>query len=171
MLRIRAERAEDIDAIRAVNAAAFDGPNEAALVDALREAAAPFLSLVADDGGEIVGHICFTPVEVERPDGAIVVVAGLAPMAVRPDRQNQGIGSRLVEAGLDECRRAVFPAVVVLGHPAYYPRFGFEPAAPRGLRSDYDVPDPVFMVLELVRGGAAALQGVAHYHPVFRDFE
>src|SRR5687768_576190 len=106
MLRIRTETPSDFDAIRTVNELAFGRPNEALLVDALREAARPFLSLVADVDGEIAGHICFTPVEVERADGSKVGILGLAPMAVTPDRQNQGIGSKLVEAGLDACREA-----------------------------------------------------------------
>ena len=161
MIRIRFESPADIDAIRRVNEAAFGQPDEARIVDALRAAAHPFLSLVADDDGEIVGHIAFSPV-----DAGGMTILGLAPMAVAPHRQRQGIGTMLVEAGLEECRRAGFGAVVVLGHPDYYPRFGFEPAAPKGLTSEYDVPDPVFMVLELVPG--AAPNGVARYHDAFR---
>jgi putative acetyltransferase len=163
---IRRETAADIPAIRRVNELAFGRPNEARLVDALREAATPFLSLVADDGGAIVGHIAFTPVTVGP-----AVILGLAPMAVLPGRQHQGIGSELVRAGLDACRDAGFGAVVVLGHPDYYPRFGFEPASRRGVTTEYDVPDPVFMLLELTPGGADALQGVARYHPAFADAE
>jgi putative acetyltransferase len=163
-VHIRNEGIADIEAIRRVNEAAFGQPDEARLVDALREQATPFFSLVAEDGGAVVGHICFTPVEVGD-----TVILGLAPMAVSPERQNQGIGTRLVEAGLRECRRAGFGAVVVLGHPQYYPRFGFEPAAPKGLRSEYDVPDDVFMLLELVPGAAAELKGTARYHRAFRD--
>ena len=167
-VRIRPEAASDIDAIRRVNEAAFGQPGEARLVDALRERATPFLSFVAEDGGAIVGHICFTPVTVQGTGEAIIL--GLAPMAVLPERQNQGIGTQLVEAGLDACRRAGYGAVVVLGHPEYYPRFGFEPAAPKGLRSEYDVPDEVFMLLELVPGAATELEGTARYHRAFRDF-
>lgn len=144
-------------------------------MDALREAARPFLSLVAEIHGEIdggiVGHICFSPVEVERSDGRKVEILGLAPMVVLPERQNQGIGSKLVEAGLDACREAGYGVVIVLGHPEYYPRFGFVPAAPRGLVSEYDVPEPVFMMTELVPGAAAEVQGVARYHEAFRDVE
>ena len=161
---IRRERPEDVDAIRRVNEAAFGQPDEARLVDALRGAATPFLSLVADDDGTVVGHICFTPVEL---DGTTIL--GLAPMAVVPERQRHGIGSRLVEAGLEECRRAGFGAVVVLGHPEYYPRFGFEPAAPKGIVSEYDVPAPVFMILELVPGALAGRKGVARYHRAFAE--
>lgn len=163
-VQIRPEATADVDAIRRVNEAAFGQPDEARLVDALRAQAAPFLSLVADDGGAIVGHICFTPVTV----GAATIL-GLAPMAVLPARQNEGIGTKLVAAGLDACRRAGFGAVVVLGHPRYYPRFGFAPAAPRGLRCEYGVPDEAFMLLELLPGAAAELKGVARYHRAFGE--
>ena len=161
-VHIRPEGIADIEAIRRVNEAAFGQPDEARLVDALREQATPFLSRVAEEEGAIVGHICFTPVEIGE-----ATIAGLAPMAVSPARQHQGIGSRLVEAGLEECRRAGFGAVVVLGHPEYYPRFGFAPASRYGVRSEYDVPDDVFMLLELVPGAAAPLKGVARYHAAF----
>lgn len=162
MIHVRFEEPSDVAAIRRVNEAAFGQPDEARLVDLLRDAARPFLSLVAEDEGEIVGHIAFTPV-----DAGGTTILGLAPMAVAPERQRQGIGSMLVRRGLEACRRAGFAAVVVLGHPEYYPRFGFEPAAPHGLRSEYDVPDPVFMVLELVPG--AAPRGLARYHSAFRS--
>jgi putative acetyltransferase len=168
---IRHETPADIDAVRRVNALAFDRPNEARLVDALRGAASPFVSLVAEIDGEIVGHICFSPVEVEREDGMRISILGLAPMAVLPEHQNQGIGSQLVIRGLEECRNAGVPAVIVLGHPDYYPRFGFEPASQRGVRSEYDVPDPVFMIVELIRGAAAEVRGIARYHEVFKDVE
>lgn len=168
---IRSERAEDVDAIRRVNELAFEGTAEAQLVDALRVAARPFLSLVADDHGEIVGHICFTPVQVDREDGSSLEILGLAPMAVVPSRQRQGIGSMLIRAGLEECRRLGTRAVVVVGHIDYYPRFGFVPAQPLGLSSEYEGVGDAFMLLELTPGAAADVRGVARYHAAFRDFE
>lgn len=167
MIRIRKETAADVDDIRPVNDSAFGQLDEGRLVDALRGSASPFLSLVAEDRGRIVGHICFTPVAIVHDDGRVTVIAGLAPMAVVPERQREGIGSALVEAGLEECRRAGFRAVVVVGHPEYYPRFGFEPAVRSGLTCEYDVPDPVFMLAELVPGAAADLRGLARYHEAF----
>ena len=164
---IREEQPRDIGRIHDVNEAAFGRPDEARLVDVLRDAARPFLSLVAEENGEVVGHICFTPVEVERYEGSKINILGLAPMSVHPAHQRRGIGSKLVEAGVEECRRAAYPAVVVLGHPNFYPRFGFRPAAPNGLVSTYDVPEPVFMVLELQPGALRDLRGVARYHPAF----
>ncbi len=165
-MNIRYETAADIAQIHDVNQRAFGQPVEADLVDALREQARPFLSIVADGHGAIVGHICFTPVTIEQTNG---LVMGLAPMAVAPERQHQGIGSQLVRFGLDECRRLGAVAVVVLGHPEYYPRFGFRPASSIGLRSEYDVPDPVFMVLALTPG--VDLRGVARYHEAFAGIE
>ena len=162
---IRTEMPTDIEQIRIVNERAFETAAEAQLVDALRETAEPFLSLVADDDGRVVGHICFTPVTLERIDGSTITIAGLAPMAVLPELQNRGIGSQLVRAGLDACRVHGFEAVVVLGHPEFYPRFGFAPASRHGVRSEYDVPDPVFMFLAFSR--REQWSGVARYHPAF----
>ena len=162
-LRIRPETPADREAVHALNTAAFGQPDEADLVDRLREQARPYLALVAEDAGEIVGHIAFSPVTVE---GATEVL-GLAPMAVHPDRQRSGIGSALVRAGLRACAEADGVAVVVLGHPAYYPRFGFAPAHTFGLACAYDAPTEAFMALELTPGALAAATGVVHYHPAF----
>ncbi len=163
MVTVRAEAAADIPAVHRVNELAFGRPGEADLVDALRAAARPYISLVAVDEGRVVGHIFFSPVTLEGEDSAIL---GLAPMAVLPEAQRRGIGSRLVRAGLEECRRIGCDAVVVLGHPEYYPRFGFVPASRKGLRCEYPVPDEVFMVTEL-RPNALSRQGLVKYRPEF----
>jgi putative acetyltransferase len=167
MVIVRAETPEDIVAVRQVNEAAFGRVEEAALVDALRAAACPHISLVAESGGQVVGHIFFSPVTLETEEGAHALL-GLAPMSVLPAHQNQGIGSRLVREGLSECRRAGCGAVVVLGHPEYYPRFGFVPASRKGLSCEYPVPDEAFMVAELTPGGLSA-QGLVRYRPEFGD--
>jgi putative acetyltransferase len=147
---IRQETAADIKAIHAVNAAAFETAAEADLVDALRSRAKDTISLVAEQGGEIVGHIMFSPVSLAgRAD---LKLLGLAPMAVAPSQQGKGIGTALARTGLEQCRRQSVAAVVVLGHPAYYPRFGFVPAARYGIDSEYDVPQEAFMLLELSPG-------------------
>jgi putative acetyltransferase len=161
---IRGETPADIAAIRALNEAAFGQPFEADLVDALRREADPFISLVAERDGVVVGHICFSPVTVAADDGSRGYV-GLGPMAVAPAVQNQGIGSRLVNAGLDECRRRSLKLVVVVGHAAFYPRFGFEPASRLALTCEYDVPDDVFMALRLDEAIRPA--GLVRYHPAF----
>jgi putative acetyltransferase len=163
---IRAEKSEDRDAIHRVNELAFGRPNEAELVDALRANASPTISLVAVVGEQLAGHIFFSPVTVES-DGGGFTAMGLAPMAVLPEYQNQGIGSRLVREGLRECHRLGHNIVVVLGHPKYYPRFGFAPASLKGLRSEYDVPDEVFMVSELVQGALGGRRGLVKYREEF----
>jgi putative acetyltransferase len=165
MHMIRPEQAEDIPGIRQVNQRAFETPTEADLVEALRQQAHPIVSLVAVSGAEVVGHILFSPVTLASD--ATVPMMGLAPMAVVPTRQRQGIGSALVRAGLEECRRLGAAAVVVLGHAEYYPRFGFAPASRFGLKSEYDVPDDVFMVLELKTGALRGRAGTIRYHSVF----
>jgi putative acetyltransferase len=171
MHTIRSEELQDITGIRRVNLAAFEAAAEADLVDALRQHARPFLSLVAvetdgaEEADEVVGHIAFSPVTLlSYPD---LSIAGLAPMAVMPSRQRQGIGSSLVEAGLLESRRLGFDAVVVLGHARYYPRFGFLTASNFGLVSEYDVPDDVFMALELRPGALRGHSGTIRYHSAF----
>jgi putative acetyltransferase len=146
-------------------AAAFPTPAEAELVDRLREAGAVTISLVAEQHGRVVGHVLFSPVRVEDAAGSSEAL-GLAPMAVVPELQRGGIGSALVRAGLDACRRGGHPIVFVLGHPAYYPRFGFEPAAARGLHYAEGF-ERAFFVAELEPGALAGRRGVVRYRPEF----
>jgi putative acetyltransferase len=173
LIIIRAESEKDLHAVRLLNESAFGRAEEAALVDALRVAAHPQVSLVACENTEVVGHIFFSPVTIEQNEDvstATVTTAalmGLAPMAVLPQQQRQGIGSRLVREGLRECLRLGCEAVVVLGHPEYYPRFGFIPASQKGLRCEYPVPDEAFMVTELVPGALDGVRGLVKYHPEF----
>lgn len=164
-MHIRDERRADIPRIRAVNCAAFDSPGEADLVDALRALAAPIVSLVADDGGPIVGHILFSPVTL-FPHRDLIMM-GLAPMAVMPDMQRRGVGSELVRSGLSRCRQLGVEAVVVLGHSDFYRRFGFVPASIYVIRSEYDVPDDVFMAQELRAGSLRNRAGTVRYHAAF----
>ena len=163
-IRIREEAPADADAVRRINEAAFDTPAEARLVDALRLSADPLISLVAESSGAIAGHILFSPVTADASD---VRLLGLGPMAVDPARQRSGIGSMLVTEGLARCRDTGAAGVVVLGHPDYYPRFGFRSASAFGITSEYDVPDDVFMALELVDGGLEPVSGLVRYHPAF----
>jgi putative acetyltransferase len=166
-MRIRRERAADVAAVRRVNEAAFATTLEANLVDRLREDAKPIISVVADEDGLVVGHILFSPVTLSSDSGTLVM--GLAPMAVLPDWQRRRIGSSLVHAGLDECRLKGAVAVVVLGHPTYYPRFGFKPASTFGITSEYEVPDDAFMAIELMPGALEGKGGVVRYHAAFRE--
>jgi putative acetyltransferase len=160
MVSIRSERPGDAAAIRAVNE----------LVDALRDNDAPLLSFVAESEGQVVGHILFSPVTLHG-DGAPFNAVGLGPLAVRPDRQGLGIGSRLVESGLEACRQAGYDAVFVLGHPTYYPRFGFVPTQPLGIRCEFDAPREAFMVIELREGAVAGRKGTVKYLPEFSAVE
>jgi putative acetyltransferase len=166
---LRAEQSSDAAAIRDVNALAFGQPLEADLVDQLRQNCADALSLVAEDDGEVVGHILFTPVTIES-GGRRVVGMGLAPMAVRPGNQRQGIGSALVRDGLAQLRARGCPFVVVVGHPEYYPRFGFERASRHGLRSQWEgVSDEAWMVLVLDAQAMTGVTGVACYRDEFNE--
>lgn len=164
-MKIRAETGADHSALRVLNQTAFDSSAEANLVDALRAQATPCISLVADDAGEVVGHIMFSPATLSAAAG--MPVMGLGPMAVLPQRQGQGIGSALLRAGLEHCRELGYEAVFVLGHAHFYPRFGFVAAREFGITSIYDVPDDVFMALELSPGSLAAKAGKMFYHPAF----
>jgi putative acetyltransferase len=167
MMIIRDETPEDYAAVYRVNALAFGREGEAVLVERLRAAHA-HISLVAVEGERVVGHIFFSPVSVES-EGAAFEAVGLAPMAVLPEFQNQGVGSRLVRRGLEECERRGHEVVFVLGHPDYYPRFGFAPARAKGLSCEYPVPDEVFMVAELRPGALGGRTGLVRYRPEFAE--
>ncbi len=170
---IRQERPGDAPQIRTVNLHAFGQPLEADLVDTLRRTCDDQLSLVAADGDAIVGHILFTPVVIDALRGATASAlagVGLAPMAVLPAQQRRGIGSRLVTRGLEILADRTTPFVVVLGHPGYYPRFGFERASTHGLRCQWDGgPDDAFMVRVLDAPTMAQVSGLVRYRDEFTD--
>jgi len=167
---IRPETPDDYTAIREVNTLAFGREVEARLVENLRRLPdfIPELSLVGIEAGQVVGHILFSPLVIETQEGAVQAVA-LATLAVRPEFQNQGIGSELVRDGLERCRNLRHRIVVVVGHPAYYPRFGFSPARERGLEAPFPVPDEAFLALELVPGALDGVAGVVRYPPPFGE--
>jgi putative acetyltransferase len=166
LLTVRQERPEDIEAIRVVNQAAFGQPQEGRLVDALRANGAVLLSLVATFDDRVVGHILYSPVAVGS-GGETVIGAGLGPMAVLPEYQRRGIGGKLIETGVRDLREIGCPLIVVLGHPEYYPRFGFEPASRYGIRCEWDVPDNVFMALVLDPLKMKGVLGLARYRQEF----
>jgi putative acetyltransferase len=163
---IRPEEPGDIAAIRDVNRRAFGQEQEGHIIDALRANGGALLSLVATLRDRVVGHIMYSPVRVGSVTGA-----ALGPMAVLPERQRRGIGTKLVEAGNDRLRLSGCPLVLVLGHPTFYPRFGFRPARPSGITCAWQVPDDVFMVLILDGTRTAQAAGAAVYRPEFSTIE
>ncbi len=162
MIAIREEQSEDEAAVREVNRRAFGQDQEGAVVDALRSNGAVLISLVAIADERVVGHILYSPARVGE-----VVGAALGPMAVLPEYQRQEIGRRLVEAGNERLRKNGCPYIIVLGHPAYYPRFGFERASARGITCEWNVPDEAFMVLVLDEASMAGAAGQAKYRDEF----
>lgn len=164
-MRIRSEEPADAIAVRAVNEAAFDSGLEADIVEAIRNQKDASISLVADSSEGILGHILFSSISLSGHTELRVM--GLGPMAVLPVYQRQGIGSALVREGLNRCREMGCDAVVVLGHSEYYPRFGFVPASRYGISCEYDVPDDVFMLIELRPGSLDGVACEAVYNTAF----
>lgn len=171
MIVIREERPEDIEAIRKINEEAFGQPAEAEIVNKLRGSCENLLSLVAVQGGEVVGHILFSPATING-EGTTFEVSGmgLAPMAVLPRCQGQGIGSLLIHNGIKMLREKGCPFIIVLGYPEYYPRFGFERASRYGIHSQWsEVPDEAFMILILNKSAMVGASGVARYRKEFDE--
>ena len=168
MITIREEQPQDVEAIREVNIRAFGQTQEADLMDKLRQSGDDLLSLVAVVQNRVVGHILFSPVTIESRERKVGGM-GLGPMAVLPEYQRQGIGSELVRTGIAKLKKRQCPFIIVLGHPEYYPRFGFEPASRYGIRSQWEVPDEAFMILVLDKSGMGGISGVARYRPEFTE--
>jgi putative acetyltransferase len=163
-IAIREERPADREQIRKVNEDAFGRPDEADLIDRLRSEDVVLLSLVAELQDGIVGHILFSRMTVETPHGNVSAVS-LAPMAVLPQHQRSGVGSRLVRQGLGELRARAERIVIVLGHEHYYPRFGFSIEKARPLSSPF--PPEAYMALELVDGALYGIGGAVRYPGAF----
>jgi len=168
MITIRHENPQDIPQVYSVIERTFKRAAEAKLADKLRRACSDHLSLVAEDNGLIVGHVMFTPVVIDN--GKQLKGMGLAPMSVLPSRQCQGIGTLLVKAGLQILRDNNSPFVIVLGHPDYYPRFGFQPASRYHIKSQWpDVPDEAFMILVLDEKAMRKVSGTARFRDEFNE--
>jgi putative acetyltransferase len=162
LIEIREERPDDVATVRDLNKRAFGQDQEANIVDALRANGAALLSLVATVDDRVVGHIMYSPLSVGDVNGA-----ALGPMAVLPERQRQGIGSKLVEAGNRKLKDAGRPFIIVVGHADYYPRFGFTPAREHGIKCEWDVPNDVFMLLILDEAKMQRVSGLARYRHEF----
>jgi putative acetyltransferase len=165
LVNIREEQPEEIAAVRKVNREAFGQPQEAHLVEALRINCEDLLSLVAIMSGQIIGHVLFSPVTIHTHEKKTIGM-GLGPMAVLPEYQRKGIGARLINFGIKRLRENGYPFIIVLGHPEYYPRFGFKPASGYRIRSEWDIPDNAFMVLVLDESKMQGT-GLAQYRPEF----
>ncbi|HSL20136.1 MAG TPA: N-acetyltransferase [Vicinamibacterales bacterium] len=162
VVTIRAEHPQDAPAIHAVHTASFPTPLEARLVDALRAAGQLRISLVATIGGDVVGHVAFSPVTIDGTECGL----GLAPVAVLPEHRRQGIGAALIREGLAAAGRTGCGLVVLVGEPAYYSRFGFGPASRWGLKDEYGAGD-AFQALELRKGAIPEKDGLVRYAPEF----
>jgi putative acetyltransferase len=165
---IRIEKANDHSEVREVNLKAFPSDVEAILVEKLRNYEGA-ISMVAIVEGRVVGHILFSPLTIENDKESFPALI-LAPIAVLPEYQNQGIGSKLVEKGIIECRNQGHSLIILVGHPGYYPRFGFKPAEQNGIQHPFKVPEDVFMVYELVPDTLHGVNGVLKYSAAFDNF-
>jgi len=169
-LIIRPEREKDYRKIREVNDSAFGQKDEGILIERLRQAEKylPELSLVAELNDEIVGHILFYPVII-RSDTSKFQPISLGPMAVSPEYQRQGIGSQMVREGLKAAKKLGHKSVIVVGHPEYYPRFGFKPSSQWKIKVPFDVPDEAFLALELVKDELKGKSGTVEYPEEFNE--
>jgi putative acetyltransferase len=165
LVTIRREDVDDAEQVRVVNTRAFGRTVEADVVDTLRGSCPEGVSLVAVCEGQIVGHILFTPAVVES-GGQVVHGMALAPLAVLPEFQRQGVGSELIQAGVAQMKAAGHPFIHVVGHPGYYPRFGFVRASRYGIVCEFaGVPDEASMFLILDDIAMEGKAGVARYRP------
>jgi len=169
-LIIRPETNRDYAKITEINDLAFEQQNEGILITKLRKSKNYIreLSLVAEVGCEIIGHILFYPIKINS-DSSTYKSLALAPMAVHPFYQNKGIGSNLVNEGLKLAKKQNFKSVIVVGHPEYYPRFGFVPASKWNIKAPFEVPDNAFMALELIKNELSNKSGVVEYSEEFNE--
>jgi putative acetyltransferase len=163
LIEIREEHPDDVTAVRDLNKRAFGQDQESNIVDALRANGAALLSLVATLNDRVVGHIMYSPAVI----AGRVKGAALGPMAVLPEYQRQGIGSKLIEKGNRKLKDAGCPFIIVVGHADYYPRFGFRPASEHGIKCEWDVPDDAFLLLVLDQAKMAGVSGLAKYRHEF----
>ena len=169
-MTIRKETPNDHEQVRKILALAFGRENEGRLVERLRKSPrfVPELSLVAEIGDEIIGHILFFPIAV-KSDGPQHSSLALAPVSVVPEYQGKGIGSQLITEGLKRAKELGYQSVIVPGHPEYYPKFGFKPASEWNIRAPFEVPDEAFLAIELEEDGLRGVSGTVEYPDEFND--
>jgi predicted N-acetyltransferase YhbS len=169
-IKIRSEEKDDYNEIKKINELAFDQKNEGKLVDDLRKKPDfnHLLSLVAKIKGKIVGHILFYPIKIKNEKKEHIVLS-LAPIAVHPDFQNLGIGSKLVKRGLETAKETGSAAVIVVGHPNYYPRFGFSPASKWNIKLPIECPYDVFLAIELKKNSLKGVSGLVEFPKEYYD--
>lgn len=163
-MEIRPETGADFAAVGEVNRLAFGREQEARLVEGLREAGYARLSLIAVEDGRVVGHVMLSEAEIRTENGRVEALA-LGPVGVLPERQRKGVGSALIREALDRCARAGHRVVVLVGHPDYYPRFGFSARLAENLSSAYS--GEAFMALELAPGALSGVSGRFVFAPPF----
>jgi putative acetyltransferase len=163
VIEIREEHLGDAVAIRDVNKRAFGQDQEGNIIDALRSNGAALLLLVATLNDRVVGHIMYSPISL----GGEIMGAALGPMAVLPEHQHRGVGSKLIEVGNQKIKDQGHPFIIVLGHANYYPRFGFMFASNHGIKCEWEVPEDVFMLLVLDQEKLQGVSGVAKYRDEF----
>ncbi len=166
---IRNEEPGDLEAVRVVNRAAFSGEVEADLVARLWADGDAVFGLVAEVDGRVIGHILFSRLPIEMASGDAIDAAALAPLAVLPSWQGRGIGSALMRQGLDVCGGRGVPAVIVLGDPGYYTRFGFSTELASRLQTPWS--GPYLMAIELAPGGWGDGRGEARYPKAFMQLD
>lgn len=172
---IRQERIEDYAMTEKVVEAAFKGmemsdEKEHELVGRIRknDSFIPELSLVAihEDTNEIVGHILLSKMKIVNQEHAVESLA-LAPVSVLPDHQKEGVGKRLMQEAINRAKELGYKSVLVMGHPEYYPKFGFKRASFWDIKAPFEVPDEAFMALELEQHALDNVSGVVEYPSVF----
>lgn len=170
MITLRKETKTDYAGIRRINDLAFGRKAESKLIDLLRkkEDFVPDLSILAEVNKQLVGHILFTPVKIESGSESFTTLC-LAPMSVLPDYQQKSIGKLLVIQGLQTAKDLGYTSVVVLGHPSFYPKFGFQPASKWEINSPFPAPDEAFMAIELVTTSLENVKGKVEFPPEFDD--
>jgi putative acetyltransferase len=170
-LMIRPEQSHERGLICTLLRDAFGGDTEASIVASLRasDAFVPELALVAVQDNVVVGHIMITRLTFVGDGGDMIATSLLAPLAVAPARQNRGLGSALTRAALERARRSGFESMILVGHPTYYPRFGFKPASKWGIRYATTIPDDVFMAIELAPDALSNASGIVILPPAFAE--